>query len=459
MTAGLSAGKRHKVTVIGSGNWGCTIAKVVAENCKERTDLFEPDVHMWVYEETVKVKKGTKETYQGDDASSNPDVQEHKLSELINSQHVNVKYLPNIDLPHNIIANPDLVDAVRDSTILVFNMPHQFIHRIATQLRGRIVPYARAISCIKGIDVSDRGVRLFSDMIGDELDIYCGALSGANIATEIAQEKWCETTVAYDPPHFDSRHPTPSGTPKKGSPRGSIDLAMTEVKHTLGALNPLSSTPSQPSHGRSGSDRTGVRLTPLPSEYPPLSHTNVKALFHRPYFHVRLVDDVVSVSLGGALKNIVALGAGFVAGLGWGDNAKSAVMRIGLLEEVRFAATFFGNKPHSKVSERTFTEESCGIADIITSSMGGRNFRCAKIAVEDMLKSGAKGIDIQAVEQRELNGQILQGTGTAYEMHSFLEAQGKEADFPLFTAVWMVLEKRMHPKDMPDFLEPRSARL
>ncbi|GIZ49654.1 hypothetical protein CKM354_001268200 [Cercospora kikuchii] len=403
-----AASQKHKVAIIGSGNWGTTIAKVVAENTTANPDLFERDVQMWVYEEQVTV-----------------DQQQQKLTQVINTKHENVKYLPNIPLPTNIIANPDLIDTVRDATILVFNLPHQFIARTCDTLKGHVVPFARGISCIKGVNVTEDKCELFSDTIGQQLGIYCGALSGANIATEVALEKWSETTVAYDPPEMDSRHQTPVGS-RRGSESGEQKVGL-DSGHVA---------------------KPGVKTTKLkalPTDYPPLSHNNIKKLFHRPYFHVRMVHDVAGVSLGGALKNVVALAAGWVDGLGWGDNAKAAVMRVGIMEEVKFGKTFFSNS----VRTETFTEESCGVADMITSCSGGRNFRCAKMAVKE-------GKPIGEIEERELNGQKLQGTSTAYEVNAFLKKEGKEREFPLFTAVYNILEGNKKPEDIPDLLEDRA---
>jgi glycerol-3-phosphate dehydrogenase (NAD+) len=378
-------------------NRGSAIAKIVAENTASHPDLFEKDVQMWVFEEKVTLPKESRHYNANDEFCTKP----QKLTDLINYFHENVKYLADIDLPHNLHANPSVVDACKDATVLIFNLPHQFIAKTCDDLQGRILPYARGISCIKGVAVSADSISLFSDVIGAKLGIYCGALSGANIANEVAQEKWSETTVAYDPPSSDSNCSGASASHLQTSA-----LSDKEVEKITGSSK--------------------VELHALPDGYPPLDHAAWRALFHRPYFHVRLVSDVTAVSLAGALKNVVAIAAGFVVGLGWGDNAKAAIMRVGLLEMVKFGLTFF---ERTSIRKETFTQESAGVADLITSCSGGRNFRCGKMAIE-------RGVNIREIEKTELNGQMLQGIGTAEEVNAFLKARGQEKDFPLLTAVY-----------------------
>ena len=343
---------------------------------------------MWVFEEKVEIPKDSRHHDPSSPLSKGP----QNLTEVINKTHENIKYLPGVNLPTNLVANPDLVDAVKDSTILVFNLPHQFIIRTCQQIKGKILPFARGVSCIKGVDVNEEGAHLFSERIGNELGIYCGALSGANIANEVAREKWSESTIGYDTPSHDNQ--------------AQAGNAQFEHKDTSGKTSK-------------------TKLQPVPPEFPKVNHELWKLLFHRPYFHIRVTSDVAGVSLAGALKNIVALAAGWVDGLGWGDNAKAAIMRVGLLEMVKFGERFFS----ATIDNRTFTDESAGVADLITSCSSGRNFRCARLSVQ-------RSQPITEVEKTELNGQSLQGTLTAIEVNSFLKKQGMESDFPLFTACY-----------------------
>jgi len=94
---------KERVCILGSGNWGSAIARIVGQNT-QNSSLFEETVNMWVYEETINGRK---------------------LTEIINRTHENIRYLPNIKLPENIVAVPEVLQAVEGATILVFVVPHQ----------------------------------------------------------------------------------------------------------------------------------------------------------------------------------------------------------------------------------------------------------------------------------------------------------------------------------------------
>uniref|UniRef100_A0A8C8SYH8 Glycerol-3-phosphate dehydrogenase [NAD(+)] n=1 Tax=Pelusios castaneus TaxID=367368 RepID=A0A8C8SYH8_9SAUR len=325
----------RKVCIVGSGNWGSAIAKLVGSNAA-RLEQFDTTVTMWVFEEEVGGKK---------------------LTEIINTQHENIKYLPGHKLPSNVVAVPDLLKASSGADILIFVVPHQFIGKICDQLKDHVQKETIGVSLIKGVEEGPEGLKLISDVIQEWLGIEMSVLMGANIANEVAEEKFCETTI------------------------GCKNLE----------------------HGRI-----------------------LKELMQTPNFRITVVQEADTVEICGALKNVVAVGAGFCDGLGFGDNTKAAVIRLGLTEMITFAKLFC----KCSVTEATFLE-SCGIADLITTCYGGRNRRVAEAFART-------GKSIEQLEKEMLNGQKLQGPQTSAQLSHILKHKNLLEKFPLFTAVYQI---------------------
>jgi glycerol-3-phosphate dehydrogenase (NAD+) len=170
-----------RVGIIGSGNWGTTIARVIAENVVAQPD-FDKTVQMWVFDEIV-------------DGES--------LVDIINTRHENVKYLPGFPLPESIVAISDLTAVTKNSDYLVFVIPHQFLKHTLETMTGHVRPGAVAISLIKGLTFLDDHIELVSDTIERVLHIQCGGLMGANIATDIASRDFCESTLVAPIPGSD----------------------------------------------------------------------------------------------------------------------------------------------------------------------------------------------------------------------------------------------------------------
>ncbi|NXU13174.1 GPD1L protein, partial [Pardalotus punctatus] len=152
---------------------GSAVAKIIGNNVKQ-LQKFASTVKMWVFEENIGGRK---------------------LTDIINNDHENVKYLPGHKLPDNVIAVPNLKEAVQDADLLVFVIPHQYIHKVCDEITGQVPKKALGITLIKGIDEGPEGFRLISDIIREKMGIDISVLMGANIANEVAAEHFCESTI------------------------------------------------------------------------------------------------------------------------------------------------------------------------------------------------------------------------------------------------------------------------
>merc|ERR1719231_2114577 len=358
----LSSENKRTVCIVGSGNWGSTAAKIIGENIMsgDAKDYFEQEVRMWVFDEDI----------TQDDGSV------RKLSEIINTDHENVKYLKGHKLPEIVKAVPDIKDAVKGATVLVWVLPHQFIPKSAMGVKDVVEKDAVSISLVKGgVDIKEDGLKLCSETISEIMGHDVSVIMGANVADEVARGDFCEATI------------------------GATDAATGELFHKL---------------------------------------------FDMKTFSVNVVDEVPSVELCGALKNVVALAAGFVDGIGMGGNTKAAVVRIGLKEMQAFITHFY-----PKTKTEVFSE-SCGVADLITTCFGGRNRKCAEAFAESRVRGEPRTWD--EIETTMLNGQKIQGTLTAQEIMPLIKHHRLESELPLMCATYNIAFNDASPKSLFEVL-------
>lgn len=218
------------VGVIGSGSWGTTLARLLANKGIETT-LWE---HL-------------------------PD-----RAQAMQEQRENSMFLPGFRFPETLQVTSNIKLAVQNKDMLVLVTPSQRLRENLRRLAPLLGEKTLLVSASKGIEVDT--LKRMTEIICQEIPHArerLAALSGPNLSREVAEEKPTAAVVA---------------------------------------------------------------------SYIPEVALRVRALLTCSYFRVYNSDDVIGVELGGALKNIIAIGAGFNDGMGYGENAKAAFITRGLAE-------------------------------------------------------------------------------------------------------------------------------
>ena len=162
--------------------------------------------------------------------------------------------------------------------------------------------------------------------------------------------------------------------------------------------------------------------------------------FMNDFFRVYTSSDILGIELGGALKNVVALAAGIADGLGYGDNAKAALITRGISEIARLGIAMGGQ-----------FETFCGltgIGDLIVTcaSMHSRNRRAGILIGQG--KSAKDAMDeVKMVVEGVYSAKAAMGLSKKYNV-----------DLPIIAEVNKILFENKPPKDVGRCLMNREKK-
>lgn len=319
--------KKIKITILGDGAWGTTLAVLLSENGHE--------VAMW---------------------SAFP---EHL--EVLDRERENAEYLKGIKIPGNIAFEKDLGKAVGFGEYIVFSIPSKFFREVAMKIRQQNIPLKKKvfISVAKGLE--QKTLKRMTEIIKEELgNVHVAVLSGPTIAIEVAKKL------------------------------PALVVAASKNKSVA---------------------------------------RKIQDIFSNDYFRVYTSTDIVGVELGGPLKNIIAVIAGISDGVGFGSNAKAAILSRGIVEIQRL-----GEKMGAK--KKTFYGLA-GLGDLSTTCISpvSRN--------RTLGEKIAKGQKLEDIVNS--TSSIIEGATTAEAVYQL--SKKYKVDMPIASAVYRILYEGLDPME------------
>ncbi len=184
---------------------------------------------------------------------------------------------------------------------------------------------------------------------------------------------------------------------------------------------------SGPSFAREVSNKKATAITVAGED--PDETKYIQQLFSTPFFRVYRNNDVIGVELAGAVKNVIAIAAGISDGLGFGNNARAALITRGLAEIVRLGKAL-------GASSSTFYGLS-GVGDLILTCTG------------DLSRNRSLGLRLGAGETLSaiLNSSKMVAEGVKTTKSVINLAQRHSIEMPITEQVAAVLFKGKNPTE------------
>lgn len=254
-------------------------------------------------------------------------------------------------------------------------------------------------------------------------------LSGAEIVLSAVPSQHVRTIFEQMAPHLAQDMLFVSAT--KGIEKETYKRMSQVISETVckrAGFAPRIGALSGPTFAREVGCGDPTALTIASTDYP--LAMAVQREFSDPSFRVYMNSDVVGVELGGSLKNVIAIAAGIVEGLGFGHNTAAALITRGLAEMTRLAVTC-GAKPETLAG-------LAGMGDLVLTCTGGLS-RNRTVGVE--LGKGKKLNDIMAA----MHGMVAEGVLTTAAALGLAKKNGIE--MPITEQMDAILHRGRPPKD------------
>lgn len=291
---------------------------------------------------------------------------EKEVVESIRATHVNEAFLSGCPLPDSIAATQSLAEAISGAEIVLSVMPSHHARRVWSQMKPMLDPEMVLVSATKGIE-NESLLRM----------------------TEVITDVLTQGEGSFQPHLCALSGPTFAREVAKGYPTGA-------------------------SVASADSNLSG----------------KVQGLFSDADFRLYRNDDVIGVELGGAVKNVIAIAAGVVHGIGYGHNTVAGLITRGLAEMTRLTVACGGRAD-------TMAGLS-GLGDLVLTCTGGLS-RNRSVGVE--LGRGRKLDEIIA----DMHGMVAEGVLTTSAAVGLAHSTGVE--MPIIEQMHLILQHGKCPGD------------
>lgn len=323
-----------KITVLGDGGWGTTLALLLAQ-------------------------KG----YPVDLWGAFP-----KYVEEVRKKKENVKFLPGFKIPANVRPTADIHQACNTADVIVLAAPSQHTRSVLQRIKKDKIHHKAFVIVSKGIET--QSLKVMSQVVHEELgSVRLAVLSGPTIARDVALKNPAAVSVASTSKELSSK---------------------------------------------------------------------IRKIFTTDYFSLFESDDIMGVELGGSLKNVIAISAGIVQGLGFASNTRAVLFARGVAEMARLGQSMGARR-------ETFMGLS-GLGDLATTCLSPHSRN--RWLGEEI----GKGKPLKKIlGQTEM---VVEGVDTCHAAHRLAKKQ--KVVMPITDAVHAILFKGYDPAEAVKALMKRE---